>query len=84
MQKDSALFRYTAPITPLFCTTVENGIRNHLWASTVAKGELVNGAYYEPVGVLGRESALARDEELAGKLGAWVEGELAGQIGMDS
>ncbi|KAM7217292.1 retinol dehydrogenase [Rhypophila decipiens] len=105
LQKDSKLFKYTALITPLFTTSVENGVRNHLWASTApihqAKtveaqageaatgnsdnkspnlGAVVSGTYYEPVGVTGKESALARDEALRVRLWEWVEGELDGQV----
>ncbi|KAM7193328.1 hypothetical protein V8F33_007871 [Rhypophila sp. PSN 637] len=108
LQKDSKLFKYTALITPLFTTSVENGVRNHLWASTAPTdsqsqavkvpggeeqddgednkskspnlGVVVSGTYYEPVGVTGKESALAQDEALRLRLWEWVEGELAGQV----
>lgn len=86
-------------ITPLFCTSVENGVKNHLWASTApaakagddqegdrgdkgdqSLGTVVSGTYYEPVGVTGKDSALARDEELRVKLWEWVEKELEGEV----
>ncbi|KAK3331312.1 hypothetical protein B0H66DRAFT_95122 [Apodospora peruviana] len=77
LQKDNLLFKYTAPITPFFCTTVENGVKNHLWVSTAPAADVVSGTYYEPVGITGKESALARDEKLSGRLWEWTEAELA-------
>ncbi|KAM7195575.1 retinol dehydrogenase [Naviculisporaceae sp. PSN 640] len=80
LQKDSKLFKYTALTTPLFCTSVENGVRNHLWASTAPLGAVVSGTYYEPVGITGKDSALAKDEDLRVKLWEWVEKELESEV----
>ncbi|AEO68959.1 1a08903d-7cff-4785-9fdd-5c4cbe85d42c [Thermothielavioides terrestris] len=61
--------------------SVEHGVRNQLWASVAAPGsDLVSGEYYEPVGVAGRASALARDGELARRLWEWTEKELEGHV----
>ena len=49
---------------------------NHLWAAT--SSDVVSGSYYEPVGVPGKESALAKDEGLSGKLWDWTEQQLEG------
>lgn len=59
--------------------SVEKGVRNQLWAS-VAKN-VASGEYYEPVGVSGKASSKARDDELAKKLWEWTEKELDGYAG---
>ncbi|KAI1154360.1 hypothetical protein F4825DRAFT_411823 [Nemania diffusa] len=50
------------------------GIRNHLWAAT--SPEVVGGKYYDPISVLGRESKIAKDENLSTGLWEWTENEL--------
>lgn len=55
-------------------STVEDGVKNQLWAS-VAK-DVKSGEYYEPVGVGGTTSALGKSDELAKKLWDWTEKEL--------
>lgn len=57
---------------------VEDGAKNHLWASTVPVGELLNGGFYEPVGEVGREFAMAKDAELSQRLWDFTQGELEG------
>lgn len=57
--------------------TVEEGVKNQLWAATAPKDAIVNGAFYEPVGKLGRMSAAAQSEEAARELYAWTEEELS-------
>jgi retinol dehydrogenase-12 len=75
--EESLLVRLTIPITaPLICVPVTVGILNHLWAATSSK--VVSGTYYEPVGVPGKESALAKDRQLSRKLWEWTENELKG------
>lgn len=58
--------------------TLENGAKNHLWASTVPTAELKNGGFYEPVGEVGREFANAKDEKLAAQLWEFTQRELEG------
>lgn len=53
-------------VLPLVGVTVEDGVRNHLWAATAA--DIQNGEYYEPVGVLGKASSLSYDMKLGQKL----------------
>jgi hypothetical protein len=72
--KESFLARSTKSIAPFFCVPVSVGIINHLWAVTSPK--VVSGTYYEPVGVPGKESALAKDTELSNRLWVWTENEL--------
>ncbi|KAI9048748.1 hypothetical protein LZ554_007579 [Drepanopeziza brunnea f. sp. 'monogermtubi'] len=52
------------------------GMLNQLWAATLAKkSELVNGGYYEPIGVLynGKLDATATDPDLARRLWEFTE-----------
>ena len=71
LKKESLLVKLTAPIAPFFCVPVKVGIVNGLWAAT--SKDVVSGRYYEPVGVPGKESGLARDEALGRRLKEWTE-----------
>lgn len=58
---------------------VVQGHWTQCWAATVDKEKLVNGEYYEPVGVIGKRSTkLAKDEKgvLAKQVWEWTEQEL--------
>ncbi|KAK4942738.1 hypothetical protein LTR10_017498 [Elasticomyces elasticus] len=55
-------------------STVENGVRNQLWAC-VSK-DVKSGEYYEPVGVGGLVSKYGKDNHLAEELWDWLENEL--------
>lgn len=76
LKKESLLVKLTTPIAPFFCVPVSVGIINHLWAAT--SPDVVSGSYYEPVGVLGRESALAKDETLGRRLAEWTADQIKG------
>jgi len=65
-------------VVPLMGVSVEEGAKNQLWAST-AKDGVVSGKYYEPIGIAGKEGAVAKDNQLAKKLWDWTERELEGQ-----
>lgn len=67
-------FQHLVGLSRFVLTTVEDGVKNQLWAS-VAK-EVKNGEYYEPVGIGGKASAFAQNDELAKKLWDWTEEEL--------
>ncbi|KAL0933757.1 oxidoreductase C736.13-like protein 2 [Colletotrichum truncatum] len=61
--------------------TVEKGCWNQVWAAVVAKkADLVNGAFYMPVGHLANDKldSCATDDKLAGELWRWTEEVLAG------
>ncbi|KAL2822610.1 retinol dehydrogenase 11 [Aspergillus granulosus] len=59
----------------------EEGAWNQLWAATTKKENLVNGAFYEPVGVLSTKlDKAAKDEALAKRLWEWTEEALAGYL----
>lgn len=81
LKKESFLVKITAPIAPFFCVPVSVGIINHLWAAT--SPDVVSGTYYEPVGVPGKESALAKDEALSAKLQEWTEEQLKSVKGLE-
>ncbi|SPN99932.1 related to alcohol dehydrogenase homolog Bli-4 [Cephalotrichum gorgonifer] len=55
-------------------TTVEDGVRNQLWAS-ISK-DVKSGEYYEPVGVAGKASVHGRNDEFAKRVWDWTEEEL--------
>ncbi|KAK7028673.1 short-chain dehydrogenase reductase family, partial [Favolaschia claudopus] len=63
---------------PFSVLTPEQGAYNTLWAATSDKANIVNGEYYEPVGVPGRHLRMSRDEKLAKELWEWTEKELEG------
>ncbi|KAL1630357.1 hypothetical protein SLS56_005032 [Neofusicoccum ribis] len=69
-------------VAPMFLTNVEVGVRNQLWAACAevgeGKGGPVSGEYYEPVGVPGKASKWARDDDLARRLWEWTEKEIEG------
>lgn len=54
-------------------TTVHEGAKNQLWASSVAKSNIVNGEYYEPIGKPGGHTQASKDDALAAKLYDWTE-----------
>jgi hypothetical protein len=52
----------------------EKGCYNQLWAAAGAKrSEIVNGAYYTPIGVVGELDKLASSREFGEKLWTWTE-----------
>lgn len=59
------------PIAPLVCVPLSVGIRNDLWAAT--SQDVASGTYYEPVGVPGKLSPAAKDENLLKKLREWTD-----------
>ncbi|KAJ4380956.1 hypothetical protein N0V86_003303 [Didymella sp. IMI 355093] len=63
-------------IIPGHFKSPEGGALNQTWAATARKEELVNGAYYKPVGVKSEGSKAARDAGLQKKLWEYTEAEL--------
>ncbi|KAL4901453.1 hypothetical protein BDW74DRAFT_170165 [Aspergillus multicolor] len=59
-------------------SSVETGVKNQLWAA-VSK-DVVSGEYYEPVGVGGRPSAYAVDDEVVEEIWGWTMGEFKGHF----
>ncbi|KAH8768206.1 short-chain dehydrogenase/reductase [Diaporthe sp. PMI_573] len=66
--------RFLLPAASPFMLTVEEGVKNQLWAST--SKDVISGEFYTPVGVLGNATKLASDDALAGRLREWTEAEL--------
>ncbi|KAJ7460572.1 oxidoreductase, partial [Mycena latifolia] len=62
---------------PFSMLTPAEGAYNQLWAAAGDKAKIVNGAYYEPVGVPGSHARKSRDAKLASRLWEWTEKELA-------
>ncbi|WYZ40767.1 hypothetical protein EsH8_IV_001108 [Colletotrichum jinshuiense] len=60
--------------TWLVSTPVAEGAKNQIWASVSPDAE--SGVFYWPVGVTGRDSKQAKNEELCEKLWEWTEKEL--------
>jgi NAD(P)-dependent dehydrogenase (short-subunit alcohol dehydrogenase family) len=58
-------------------TPVEQGHWQLLYMATAPKEQFTNGGYYEPIGVIGTQSALSKDDAVAKELYEWTEKELA-------
>lgn len=56
----------------------KEGIVNQVWAATGDKKEVVNGGFYEPVGVPGRQDKESSSDALAEELWEWTQKELKG------
>ena len=52
------------------------GIVNQIWAAVGDKKDIVNGGYYEPVGVVGRQDQESSREALEKELWEWTQNEL--------
>ncbi|KAL9123388.1 MAG: hypothetical protein Q9187_000070 [Circinaria calcarea] len=52
------------------------GILNQLWAATAEKAKVINGEFYEPVGMLGGHDKESKSEKLAAELWDWTQKEL--------
>jgi retinol dehydrogenase 12 len=61
-------------VAPQAALSVEDGVKNQLWAATSPKA--ATGHYYEPIGVADTECGYALDKELSKKLWEWTEQEL--------
>ena len=76
LRQSVLLARILMPIVSHFSAVgIKQGVLNQLWGATSAEAE--SGQYYEPVGVGGNGSPPTDDMELAEKLWAWTEEELA-------
>lgn len=63
-------------VLPLMAVSVEEGVKTQLWAGTAKAAK--SGEYYEPVGVTGKGSEYAYNNDVAEKLWEWTEKELEG------
>ncbi|KAL4898764.1 hypothetical protein BDV59DRAFT_167474 [Aspergillus ambiguus] len=63
-------------LTSAFFRSVHTGAMNQIWAATVSRERLTNGAYYVPIGTRG-SSRFERDADLARRLWTWTEDKVA-------
>ena len=75
-QKTNIIMRVMLMVGGWVRVTAEQGALNQLWASVAPKGEIMNGAYYKPVGVKASGNPLAADEKLAEEFWEWTEKEV--------
>ncbi|CAI7625735.1 unnamed protein product [Penicillium glandicola] len=61
-------------------SSVENGVKNQLWAA-VSK-DVESGEYYEPVGAGSLASAHGKDDKLAKEIWKWTENELREHVAL--
>ena len=61
--------------------SAEDGVKNQLFTATRPRADLVNGEFYEPVGVPGSHTDLSKDKELAAKLWEWTQNEIEKILG---
>ncbi|KAK6827760.1 short-chain dehydrogenase/reductase [Apiospora arundinis] len=79
---DGVLGRLGRPLSRACMASVEDNIKNQLWAAT--SQDVVSGEYYSHIGVRGRMNKLARDDLLAEKLWQWTEVELENYIALNT
>lgn len=60
-----------------FFRTIQSGALNTLWAAGTARENLVNGAYYTPVGFRSYGISFVQDAEIPRKLWDWTEAQIA-------
>ncbi|KAI9841658.1 MAG: hypothetical protein M1838_003462 [Thelocarpon superellum] len=54
----------------------EEGAWHQLWAATADKSAMKNGAFYEPMAILGKESKMSSSPELGEDLWTWTQKQL--------
>lgn len=64
-------------ITGYFFRTTASGAFNTLWAAGTPRDQLVNGAYYTPVGNRCNGTEFVRDATVARKLWEWTEAQIS-------
>ena len=65
-------------VAPRVGGSLKEGVKNGLWA--ISPDEVQSGRYYEPVGVLGKGSALSRNRDLGEKLWKWTQEVLGNNV----
>lgn len=61
----------------IFFRGLTSGALNTLWAAGTPQTNLVNGAYYTPVGVRSSGTAFVQDADIAKKLWDWTEAQIS-------
>ncbi|KAJ6095349.1 hypothetical protein N7486_006095 [Penicillium sp. IBT 16267x] len=64
-------------VVGLFFRSIPTGAFNSLWAATTAKENLVNGAYYTPVGYRSTGTAFVQSPDIPKKLWDWTEAQIS-------
>jgi NAD(P)-dependent dehydrogenase (short-subunit alcohol dehydrogenase family) len=62
------------PVVYMTGVSPEEGAKTQLWCSV--SPDVKSGEYYEPVGMLGGDGRLTKDDELSSKLWTWTDKEL--------
>ncbi|RDW63741.1 hypothetical protein BP6252_11286 [Coleophoma cylindrospora] len=80
----SGIMAWARKIQRRVMTSVADGAKNQLWAATFpkggAKGQVLSGEYYTPVGVTGQGTRASNNLAQAAKLWEWTEKELEGYM----
>ncbi|KAL1876783.1 hypothetical protein Plec18167_005192 [Paecilomyces lecythidis] len=77
MSKGSIFAAASAKATGIFATPLHKGPYNQLWAAAGAKkDDLVNGAYYVPVGIPKAKNSYVVNKDMGNRLWEWTEAEL--------
>lgn len=71
----SAPIRVLSKVAHRMLASVEEGVKNQLWASFAPEAQ--SGLYYLPVGISGKESDLAKDPAKEEEVWQWTEKELS-------
>lgn len=66
-------------IGPMFFRNITSGALNSLWAAGTQRENLVNGAYYTPVGYRSGGTAVVQSPQLAQRLWDWTETQISKQ-----
>ncbi|OOQ91560.1 putative short-chain dehydrogenase/reductase family protein [Penicillium brasilianum] len=74
----SAIMKQSLGLTAsCFFRNISSGAFNSLWAAGTARENLVNGAYYTPVGYRSNGTAFVQDADVARGLWDWTEAQVA-------
>jgi NAD(P)-dependent dehydrogenase (short-subunit alcohol dehydrogenase family) len=74
----SAIMKQSLGLTAsFFFRNISSGAFNSLWAAGTARENLVNGAYYTPVGYRSNGTAFVQDADVARGLWEWTEAQIA-------
>ena len=68
---------YMEAIVGLFFRSIPTGALNTLWVATTSRENLVNGAYYTPIGFRSKGTSFVQREDIARDLWDWTEAQIA-------
>lgn len=64
-------------VVSLFFRSIPTGAFNSLWAATTAKENLINGAYYTPVGYRSAGTRFVQSPDIPKRLWDWTEAQIS-------